>query len=173
MGELEAGTVLRTTDGSLARVVGSERRQGSFEVFNFEVEDAHNYYVSSPRGSPGVLVHNTCFRGMDSAPNWRSKPNWGHTFNRHGAGSKKTNKLVGRAASENEPQGQWLNNDAAAEHIFEQAQSLDLTGPTYISIPDGLGQVVMPGGSIVSTTRAIVVPNGRGTVRSAYPIPDN
>ncbi|RDV39155.1 hypothetical protein DV096_00860 [Bradymonadaceae bacterium TMQ3] len=60
MGELEAGTALRTTDGSLARVVGSERRQGSFEVFNFEVEGAHNYYVSSPRGSPGVLVHNTC-----------------------------------------------------------------------------------------------------------------
>ncbi|RAL20363.1 hypothetical protein DL240_17430 [Lujinxingia litoralis] len=60
MGELDAGTVLRTTDGSLARVVGSERRQGGFEVFNFEVEDAHNYYVSSPRGSPGVLVHNVC-----------------------------------------------------------------------------------------------------------------
>ncbi|WP_283808534.1 hypothetical protein [Lujinxingia sediminis] len=40
MGELEAGTVLRTTDGSLARVAGSERRQGSFEVFNFEVEGA-------------------------------------------------------------------------------------------------------------------------------------
>ncbi|TXD37720.1 hypothetical protein FRC98_08515 [Lujinxingia vulgaris] len=52
MGELEVGTVLRTTDGSLARVVGSERRQGSFKVFNFEVEDSHNYYVSSPRGSP-------------------------------------------------------------------------------------------------------------------------
>ncbi|RDV39150.1 hypothetical protein DV096_00835 [Bradymonadaceae bacterium TMQ3] len=75
MGELEAGVMLRTTDGSPARVVGSERRQGSFEVFNFEVEDAHNYYVSSPRGSPGVLVHNTCFRGMDSAPGWRGKLN--------------------------------------------------------------------------------------------------
>jgi len=61
--------VLRTTDGSLARMVGSERRQGSFEVFNFEVEDAHNYYVSSPRGSPGVLVHNVCVGRVREANN--------------------------------------------------------------------------------------------------------
>jgi len=36
-------------------------REGEFEVFNFEVEDAHNYYVHAPGGGgDGVLVHNGC-----------------------------------------------------------------------------------------------------------------
>jgi hypothetical protein len=61
LGKLEPGTVLSTQDGSEARVIASRTRHGDFEVFNLEVEHAHNYFVSAPGSNgPGVLVHNTC-----------------------------------------------------------------------------------------------------------------
>ena len=61
MGKLKTGTVLRTSDGSEAAVVASAIRRGDFEVFNLEVEHAHNYFVSAPGScETGVLVHNTC-----------------------------------------------------------------------------------------------------------------
>jgi hypothetical protein len=69
MGKLEPGTVLRTDDGSTASVVASKTKHGDFEVFNLEVENAHNYFVSAKgeqnscgqnASLPGVLVHNDC-----------------------------------------------------------------------------------------------------------------
>jgi hypothetical protein len=60
MSELKAGTVLKTTDGSLATVRTSRIQHGEFDVFNFEVEGQHSYYVSSPDSGPAVLVHNQC-----------------------------------------------------------------------------------------------------------------
>lgn len=61
MGQLKAGTILHTTDGSEATVVASKTRHGDFEVHNVEVEHAHNYFVSSSKSREnGVLVHNTC-----------------------------------------------------------------------------------------------------------------
>ncbi len=61
MSELGTGTVLRTTDGSEATVVASNTRHGNFGVFNLEVENTHNYFVSAPGfDGPGVLVHNAC-----------------------------------------------------------------------------------------------------------------
>jgi hypothetical protein len=77
MGKLEPGTVLRTDDGSTASVVASKTKHGDFEVFNLEVENAHNYFVSAKNKDgaakgkdgvacgngetlPGVLVHNQC-----------------------------------------------------------------------------------------------------------------
>jgi hypothetical protein len=38
----------------LVAVEGISKREGTFEVFNFEVEDFHTYFVSQD----GVLVHN-------------------------------------------------------------------------------------------------------------------
>ncbi|HBP20376.1 MAG TPA: hypothetical protein DEA08_21615 [Planctomycetes bacterium] len=60
MGELREGVQLHTAEGTTATVVESTRRTGSFTVYNFEVEDTHNYYVRSADGGPSVLVHNTC-----------------------------------------------------------------------------------------------------------------
>ena len=54
VGELAVGTALRTAGGGRAVLVGVERREGNFEVFNFEVEGLHNYYA----GDAGVVVHN-------------------------------------------------------------------------------------------------------------------
>ncbi|MCK5940959.1 MAG: hypothetical protein KAI24_03225 [Planctomycetes bacterium] len=70
MGELEAGAILRTTDGITARVVSSRLRRGEFDVFNFEVEGEHNYFVSPPMSEEvGILVHNDCFDLVRKANN--------------------------------------------------------------------------------------------------------
>ncbi len=64
MGQLTPGTVLQTTDGGVATVKSSSHRQGQFDVYNFQVPGAHNYYVAAPGGGGGfwVLVHNNCGR---------------------------------------------------------------------------------------------------------------
>jgi hypothetical protein len=54
MGELAVGTVLQTANGGTVTVVACEKRNGSFQVYNFEVREQHNYYISDW----AVLVHN-------------------------------------------------------------------------------------------------------------------
>ena len=98
--------------------------------------------------------------------NWRSRPQFGHTFSRHGAGASNTANLAGRAAGTGTPQGQWLDNSAAADFL----SSLGLDGPVSVQIPDGLGQLVMPDGSTSPANWATVVPSNTG-LRTAYPIP--
>ena len=60
LGKLEVGTVLHVQGGGGAILVSKTWRQGDFEVFNFEVEGLHNYYVHAPdSAASGVLVHNS------------------------------------------------------------------------------------------------------------------
>jgi len=102
------------------------------------------------------------------AVNWKSVKQFGHTFNTHGAGSKNTDRLADRAKGTGNPQGQWTDNDKAAEFLNDAKTGLD--GPASVPIPEGLGQVVMPDGTIVNATRATIVPGSDG-IRTAYPIP--
>ncbi len=61
MGELRRDTLLHTIDETLITVVDIEFRHGKFTVYNLEIDDGHNYFVSSPDGNDsGVLVHNMC-----------------------------------------------------------------------------------------------------------------
>lgn len=95
--------------------------------------------------------------------------NWKHTFETHGHGSKNTRKLRGRAGSENRQQGQWLNNEIAAEWIFDNRNFIN--GPfTDLPLPKGLGQVILPDGTVTPATHARIVPLPDGTVRTAFPI---
>jgi Pretoxin HINT domain len=55
-GELRRGSALLTKDGVVVHVDTIERREGKFKIYNFEVANAHTYYVSDV----GVLVHNQC-----------------------------------------------------------------------------------------------------------------
>jgi RHS repeat-associated protein len=55
-GELRRGSALLTKDGVVIHVDYVDRRHGQFLVYNFEVSNAHTYYVSNL----GVLVHNQC-----------------------------------------------------------------------------------------------------------------
>lgn len=73
---------------------------------------------------------------------------------------------MGRAISTGNNQGQWLDNQEAAEYLKSLG---DITKPTIVSIPKGLGQVITPAGEIVPATKAIVVPSSTG-IKTAYPI---
>lgn len=55
---LRAGDVLTDLKGKEVKVQKVEVKLGKTPVYNFEVENAHSYYVSEQR----VLVHNTCYR---------------------------------------------------------------------------------------------------------------
>ena len=99
---------------------------------------------------------------------WKSRPTFGHTFDTHGQGSKNTRSLRGRAASTGESQGQWLNNETAANFLRELRSSIQ--NPTTVEIPSGFGQVILPDGSIVPATHALVVPKSTGGYITSYPI---
>ena len=100
------------------------------------------------------------------ATNWKSVKKFGHTFNTHGSGAKNTKSLMDRARSTGNNQGQWLDNQKAAE--FLEALG-NIKEPTTVSIPEGIGQVITPTGEIVTATKAIVVPSATG-IKTAYPI---
>jgi hypothetical protein len=101
--------------------------------------------------------------------NWKSQRAFGHTFLRHGQGLKNTNNLRGRAAGTGTPQGQWTDNEAAARYLKDVRPGLD--GPTVVPIPEGMGQVILPDGSILPTRHALVVPRASGGIETAYPVP--
>ena len=52
--DLVVGSLLQTGDGRVIDVDQVEKREGKFEVYNFNVEDFHTYFVSDL----GILVHN-------------------------------------------------------------------------------------------------------------------
>ena len=59
--DLRVGDLLITEDGVIIDIDWIGKREGDFEVYNFEVEDFHTYFVSDLE----VLVHNECvFRTM-------------------------------------------------------------------------------------------------------------
>ncbi|HEU4835621.1 MAG TPA: polymorphic toxin-type HINT domain-containing protein [Pyrinomonadaceae bacterium] len=57
-GALATGTELVRLDGEDASVQAIERREGTFDVFNIEVDGSHTYCVSDL----GILVHNKAMR---------------------------------------------------------------------------------------------------------------
>lgn len=100
--------------------------------------------------------------------NPKSTKIFGHTFNRHGAGNRNTQNLLGRARGTGENQGQWLNNQQAADFLSQFRGNG--AGPFTVKIPNGMGQIIKPNGSIVPASRAVIVPNANG-FRTAYPVP--
>jgi hypothetical protein len=74
LGKLEVGTALHVQGGGEAILVSKTWRQGDFEVFDFEVEGLHNFYVRGPGSdAAGDLVHNSkkpdfVYRGGSDTP---------------------------------------------------------------------------------------------------------
>ena len=69
LGELEPGHQLRGEGGAVLRVEAVDERADDVAVFNFEVEDVHNYHVAAEGfGGVGALVGNKAFflRRIDS-----------------------------------------------------------------------------------------------------------
>ncbi|WP_414530920.1 polymorphic toxin-type HINT domain-containing protein, partial [Nodularia chucula] len=67
--DLQVGSLLQTEDGRVIDVDGVEKREGKFEVYNFNVEGFHTYFVSDL----GILVHNAnCDPGNVRVGRWMS-----------------------------------------------------------------------------------------------------
>ena len=122
-----------------------------------------NLYRYAPNALGWVDPWGLC--ASKSTSNWKSVKKYGHTFNEHGAGAKNTKRLMDRARGTNNNQGQWLNNEQAADLLSK----VNVTKPTKIPIPEGLGQVIKPDGSIAQAKHAIVVPRGN-EIRTSYPV---
>jgi hypothetical protein len=105
--------------------------------------------------------------GKQGAP-WTSKARYGHTFIKHGEGKKNTQKLKDIARSTGNNQGQWMDNNKAHGVLSGHA---DVTSVKRIEIPDGLGQVIKPDGTIVPTNHALIIPRLKtpGSLTTAYP----
>jgi intein/homing endonuclease len=99
--DIEEGDLLWTEDGDFVAVDGIEKREGTFEVYNFEVDDFHTYFVSQD----GVLVHNvTCsISGAEYEPNKLGRPftddealvRGSEVFNRSPVAASGNNKIRG------------------------------------------------------------------------------
>ncbi|MYR57315.1 hypothetical protein GTY54_14115 [Streptomyces sp. SID625] len=162
-GDLRPGVALRTESGQAALVTAVRHFVKQQITYDLTVEGVHTYYVLA--SETPVLVHNS-----NGCVNWASNSvkTWGHTFKTHGAGAKNTKALTDRARSTNTQQGQWLNNDAAAE--FLKGLHVEGAGPRSVRIPDGLGQVIMPDGSIAQARAATIIPSPNGLYKTGFPI---
>ncbi|MBK6686015.1 MAG: putative Ig domain-containing protein [Deltaproteobacteria bacterium] len=98
---------------------------------------------------------------------WKSTKTFGHTFKTHGAGAKNAKSLLDRArtAGQSPNQGQWLDNEAAAEFL----KGVVVDGPATVRIPEGLGQVIHADGTTSAAIWAVVAPDGAGGFISAFP----
>ncbi len=105
-------------------------------------------------------------RNIDQKDHSQRKFRQGHTFDKHG--QNKTHELQMQAKSTRKPRGQWIDDLAAEEFIFN---NLDKTknGTVTIKLPPGLGRIINPDGSFSPATHARLVPSGAG-VKTAYPI---
>ncbi|MFF9570471.1 hypothetical protein [Streptomyces sp. NPDC014685] len=134
------------------------------------------WYIAAflSRGRPARPVAQPVARpvGDENCVNWssRSVKTFGHTFKTHGAGAKNTKALTDRARSTGNQQGQWLDNEAAAQ--FLRSVHVPGSGPRTVRIPEGLGQVIMPDGTISPARAATLVPSPGGFYRTAYPVVD-
>lgn len=96
-----------------------------------------------------------------------SKSRFGHTFINHG--EEATNFLTNRAKGSGMAQGQFLDNQKAAQFIID---NLDKTTKGAVSIPipkNFPARVIMPDGSFKAASHIRLVPSGSG-VKTAYPL---
>ncbi|MFE6799894.1 RHS repeat-associated core domain-containing protein [Paenibacillus chitinolyticus] len=105
-------------------------------------------------------------KNLKFVTNWKSTKQFGHTFLTHGQGAKVTRSLKDRARTEGD-QGQWLNNEKAADFLHSLGE---ITEVKEIDLPAGLGQVITRTGDIVSSNKVRVVPSPKGGIKTAYPI---
>ncbi len=97
-----------------------------------------------------------------------SKAVFGHTFTKHGQDA--TEFLMSRAKGSGKPQGQFLDDQAAARLIQDNLNKLG-NGPISIPVPEGFrARIVNPDGSFSFPRSIRLVPGGKG-VKTAYPEP--
>jgi len=96
-----------------------------------------------------------------------TKKTFGHTFTTHG--DDMTNFLINRAKGSGMAQGQFLNNQKAAQFILDNVGKT-ANGAVNIPIPKGFpARVIMPDGTFKAATHIRLIPGGSG-VKTAYPL---
>ena len=160
--DLKPGMLVEQYDGTTVRVESVEALGNKPTTYNLTVDDYHSYFA----GELEALVHN-CGCAFSKGVNYKSVKQFGHTFKTHGAGAKNTAKLQDRAAGTGNNQGQFLNNEKAAEYL---AEFKDISEPKVVSLPSGLGQVIKPDGSISQASNVQIVPKAEGGFKTAYPV---
>lgn len=104
----------------------------------------------------------------EASPIPLSRTRFGHTFEKHGQNA--TEFLTRRAQSTGRPNGQFLDNQAAARFIHENLDKAS-NGPVSVPIPKGFpARVINPDGSF-SPARSIRLVPGAKRVKTAYPEP--
>ncbi|WP_309680230.1 hypothetical protein [Asaia bogorensis] len=97
-----------------------------------------------------------------------TKSKFGHTFETHGEDN--TNFLLKKVQGSGQPQGQFLDNQAAARFISENLQKLK-NGAVSLPVPKNLSvRIINPDGTFASARNIKIVPSGSG-VKTAYPEP--
>jgi hypothetical protein len=81
--DLQIGMLFQTDRETFVNLDRIEQREGTFKVYNFEVEDFHTYFVSDF----GILVHNTCVGGTEEFWTRVTKYKW-NTYEKLGAQEK-------------------------------------------------------------------------------------
>lgn len=106
-------------------------------------------------------------KGVD-APIVLSKARFGHTFTTHGQDA--TEFLTRRAKAMGEPNGQFLDDQAAARFILDNLDKAK-NGAVSVPIPEGFpARIINPDGSYSAARTIRIVPGGKG-VKTAYPEP--
>ena len=99
--------------------------------------------------------------------NSKSGTQFGHAFLHHG--KAKANSLKDTARALKKPQSYWTNDTIAANLIGPYRSTKTVV---TIPIPDGLGKVILPDGTVKDATHAIIVPTNMPgkCLKTAYPI---
>jgi Pretoxin HINT domain len=144
LGELTPGTTLLSESGANVTVLQSETRHGDFEVFNLEVENQHNYFVSSPNGGEPLLVHNTCHKFNNLKGDSAEVISKGELINHNGVW--KTNYGDGS--------GKYVPADGKYNYAT-------IDGKIYVNTPgSGNGHVNITNGEPVDFAGQVVIKNG-------------
>jgi hypothetical protein len=120
---------------------------------------------------PTIEAGSGCeWKGRGVEPQWdnpKSAKAYDHIERHHGP-NKKPNELQGRASSTQDDQGQWFR----AEYWVEAEKVTPKHPGRYIiDFNRPIGRVFHPDGSRTEeVTRAVVVRNSDGTLKSAYPV---
>ena len=124
--DLRVGDLLTTEDGIIIDIDWIGKREGDFEVYNFEVEDFHTYFVSDLE----VLVHNANCDPIDFADNGAQIPQNGKFKNIHP--SDQINR-VERFELVNH-NGEWkINKNGTLETIKEDTYTfVTIDGKIYV-----------------------------------------
>ncbi len=106
--------------------------------------------------------------GANARPILLSRSRFGHTFEIHGEDA--TAFLTNRADAMEQPNGQLLDNQAAARFIQENLSKAG-GGPVSFPIPESVpARIINPDGSFSPARTIRLVPGGKG-VKTAFPGP--